>query len=847
MDQPRRKRIAIIADTYPPLRISGAVQMRDLVREFADQGHEPTVVVPAAGLDRPWKLEHADGITTLRVRTSPTKDVSYVRRAINEMRLPYMLLKAMDESGIRHVRWDGIVWYAPTIFLGPIVRRLRRDSGCRSYLILRDIFPEWAVDMGLMRRGPAYWFFKWVEARQYAVADTIGVQTEANLPYMKRWAQKAGRSLEVLQNWLSPAPRAGCRIDISRTRLAGRRIFVYTGNMGVAQGMDVFLDLVARMRDRKDVGFLFVGRGSDAARFAATAERERLDNVLFYDEIEPNEIPGLLAQCDFGMLALDPRHKSHNIPGKFLTYMQAGLPVLARINPRNDLEKLIQSEGVGRVCTGGDAAVLQRLAEELLADPSMASVARERGRRLWEREFSTGTAVRQIVRGLESTAPVPAAEEEEGRLSVLFLNQFFYPDISATAQHAFDLAKFLRARGDKVSAIASRSIYGRTGSALPAEEIVDGIEIHRVTSSVFGKRGIASRSYDFFAFNVACLFKAITLPRHDVVVCLTTPPFIALVGMVLRWMKGTRFVFWTMDLYPDVPLAAGVIKRGSFAHWIFSKLDRFCLRRADLVVVLGRCMRDRVLANGVSPRRLATITPWSDPDEVQNIPSRRFAPSFDAVSAGRAAAVDMKPVIAGANNFREEWGIGNRFVIEYSGNCGVGHDVASVCEAMLALRDDDDIRWVIVGGGVAWPKIEEFIARHRIQNVVLKPYQPRSRLGELIALGDVHLVLVADGFDGLLIPSKFYGVMAAGRPTIYVGPESTEVAQVIQEEQCGYVIPNGNTGKLVGAIRRLQRDPVLALTMGLRGRRALEEQYAMQIACAKWHERTHTLAGIGAP
>jgi glycosyltransferase involved in cell wall biosynthesis len=824
MDQPRRKRIAIIADTYPPLRISGAVQMRDLVREFADQGHEPTVIVPAAGLDRPWKLEHADGITTLRVRTSPTKDVSYARRAINEMRLPYRLLKAMDESGIRHVRWDGIVWYAPTIFLGPIVRRLRRDSGCRSYLILRDIFPEWAVDMGIMRRGAAYWFFKWVEGRQYAVADT----------------------LEVLQNWLSPAPRGDCRIDISRTRLAGRRIFVYTGNMGVAQGMDVFLDLVARMRDRQDVGFLFVGRGSDAARFAATAERAGLENVLFYDEIEPNEIPGLLAQCDFGMLALDPRHKSHNIPGKFLTYMQAGLPVLARINPRNDLEKLIQSEGVGRVCTGGDAADLQRLAEELLADPSMSASARERGRRLWEREFSTSAAVRQIVRALEAPAPAEPVAGEEGRLSVLFLNQFFYPDISATAQHAFDLAKFLSARGDKVSAIASRSIYGRTGSALPAEEVVDGIEIHRVTSSVFGKGGIASRSYDFVAFNVACLFKAITLPRHDVVICLTTPPFIALIGLVLRWMKGSRFVFWTMDLYPDVPLAAGVIKRGSLAHRIFAALDRFCLRSADLVVVLGRCMQDRVLANGVPPARLATITPWSDPEEVPNIPTRRFSPSFDTVAAGRATVADLKPFLAGTNGFRDEWDIGDRFVIEYSGNCGVGHDVASVCEAMLALRDDDDIRWVIVGGGVAWPRIEEFIVQHGIRNVVLRPYQPRSRLGELIALGDVHLVLVADGFEGLLIPSKFYGVMAAGRPTIYVGPESTEVAQVIEEEKCGFVIPNGNTNLLVGAIRRLQRDPVLALTMGMRGRRALEQRYSMQIACSKWHERTRTLVGAAA-
>jgi glycosyltransferase involved in cell wall biosynthesis len=762
------------------------------------------------------------------------------------MRLPYMLLKAMDESGIRHVRWDGIVWYAPTIFLGPIVRRLRRDSGCRSYLILRDIFPEWAVDMGIMRRGAAYWFFKWVEGRQYAVADTIGVQTEANLPYMKRWAEKAGRSLEVLQNWLSPAPRGDCRIDISRTRLAGRRIFVYTGNMGVAQGMDVFLDLVARMRDRQDVGFLFVGRGSDAARFAATAERAGLENVLFYDEIEPNEIPGLLAQCDFGMLALDPRHKSHNIPGKFLTYMQAGLPVLARINPRNDLEKLIQSEGVGRVCTGGDAADLQRLAEELLADPSMSASARERGRRLWEREFSTSAAVRQIVRALEAPAPAEPVAGEEGRLSVLFLNQFFYPDISATAQHAFDLAKFLSARGDKVSAIASRSIYGRTGSALPAEEVVDGIEIHRVTSSVFGKGGIASRSYDFVAFNVACLFKAITLPRHDVVICLTTPPFIALIGLVLRWMKGSRFVFWTMDLYPDVPLAAGVIKRGSLAHRIFAALDRFCLRSADLVVVLGRCMQDRVLANGVPPARLATITPWSDPEEVPNIPTRRFSPSFDTVAAGRATVADLKPFLAGTNGFRDEWDIGDRFVIEYSGNCGVGHDVASVCEAMLALRDDDDIRWVIVGGGVAWPRIEEFIVQHGIRNVVLRPYQPRSRLGELIALGDVHLVLVADGFEGLLIPSKFYGVMAAGRPTIYVGPESTEVAQVIEEEKCGFVIPNGNTNLLVGAIRRLQRDPVLALTMGMRGRRALEQRYSMQIACSKWHERTRTLVGAAA-
>ena len=806
-------RIAIIADTYPPLKISGAVQMRDLVQEFAAQGHETFVIVPASDLVEPWKIERTGNITILRVRTPPTKRVNYVRRTINELRLPYVLLRAMDASGLRKLRFDGIVWYSPTIFLGPIVKRLRRESGCKSYLILRDIFPEWAVDMGLMRRGPAYWFFKFIERGQYAVADTIGVQTEANRPYMSKWAVKAGRSLEVLQNWLSPAPSVGCTIDVSKTRLAGRKIFVYAGNMGVAQGMDVFIDLLVRMRDRRDIGFLFVGGGSDTARFAATVEREGLDNVLFHKEIEPTEIAGLLEQCDVGIVALDPRHKSHNIPGKFLTYMQAGIPVLARINPHNDLESLINSERVGKVCTGGDAATLQRLVEELVDDQNMLDGAKERGRALWMRLFSTKAAVEQIARAIQS----PRSQ------SVLILNQFFYPDVSATAQHAFDLARYLQNNGDHVSALASRSTYGQTGGRLETQETVDGIRIHRVGSNVFRKRGLLSRSLDFTVFNLASFLKALALPRHDVVICLTTPPFIALIGLCLRWIKGSKFVFWTMDLYPEVPLAAGVIKRGSLTHRIFDRLDRFCLTQADAVVVLGRCMRELVLAKGVDPAKVTTITPWADAEEVRG-----------AHGDGNRAT----------NIYRAEWEIGNRFVIEYSGNCGVGHDVSSVCQAMLELRGDDQIRWVFVGGGVTRPRIEEFVLKHGIKNVIMKPYQPRARLGDLLSLGDAHLVLVADRFEGLLLPSKFYGVMAAARPTIYIGPSASEVAQVIAEENCGFAVANGDCASLVAAIRHLQTIPGSAEAMGARGLAALERAYSTRIGCAAWQHCIRQLAFI---
>jgi colanic acid biosynthesis glycosyl transferase WcaI len=172
-----------------------------------------------------------------------------------------------------------------------------------------------------------------------------------------------------------------------------------------------------------------------------------------------------------------------------------------------------------------------------------------------------------------------------------------------------------------------------------------------------------------------------------------------------------------------------------------------------------------------------------------------------------------------------------------------------VCDAMLALRDDDSIRWVFVGSGVARPRIEEFIERNHIHNVIMRPYQPRSRLGELISLGDVHLVLVANGFEGLLLPSKFYGVMAAGRPTIYVGPDNSEVAQVIKDEDCGYVVRNGDCAGVVAAIRELQAVPTLALAQGSRGRRGLEDRWSFDRQCAAWRHRLHQLvddsAGAG--
>lgn len=393
-------RFVLIADTFPPLRNSGAVQLRDLSREFVRQGHQLTVLLPDASLKAGWQLERVDGVQLLRLKAPATKDIGYVRRTLAEFVMPFAMRTQFLKSPLASEKWDGVLWYAPSIFHGPLARFLKRRSGCKGYLIIRDIFPDWAVDMGLMGKGLPYWLFRLVARYQYAVADIIGVQTPGNIQYFEAERRKRGKIVEVLQNWLDKPASKPCSIRLDQTPLAGRKLFVYAGNMGVAQGMDIMLALAERHRSRRDVGFVFIGRGSEAARLREMAAVNGLDNVVFFDEIDPDEIPDLYAQCTVGLVALSPLHKTHNIPGKFLTYMQSGLPVLANINAGNDLADMIRQEKVGAVCESNDADELYRLSCDLLAAIGSDGDMSQRCRQLFDREFAVEKAVGQIVAAL---------------------------------------------------------------------------------------------------------------------------------------------------------------------------------------------------------------------------------------------------------------------------------------------------------------------------------------------------------------------------------------------------------------------------------------------------------------
>jgi len=395
-------RIALIGDVFPPLRSSGAVQLRDLCLEFARQGHEISMMVASPELEESFRIENWKGVQVVRLKTPKTKDTNYIRRTIGELLMPFFMLWHLRFSKLCNQKWDGIVWYSPTIFLGLLVYMLKKNSNCKSYLIIRDIFPEWAVDMGLMGRGLPYFFFKGIANFQYSVADVIGIQTPGNRVYFENWENNPRKNLEVLNNWLAETPTQQCSINVSDTQLAGRKIFVYAGNMGIAQGMDILLELADQLQSRQDIGFLFVGRGSEVQKLRKETQKRKPENILFFDEIDPDEISSLYDQCHVGLISLDSRHKSHNIPGKFLSYMQSGLPVLASVNDGNDLVALIESEKIGQVSTNYSASNLKKNAEKLIEDMDRDPHYKVRCNNIYKRLYSPDATVQQIISALIS-------------------------------------------------------------------------------------------------------------------------------------------------------------------------------------------------------------------------------------------------------------------------------------------------------------------------------------------------------------------------------------------------------------------------------------------------------------
>ena len=393
--------ILIVTDAYFPSRTSVAVLLYELAQTFIEDDIKVSIIVPDSGQSQSFTFKMEEGCQIISVKALQAKDVNYIQRTLCEFINPWLVwFRLKQSSQFMNLSIDGMIWYSPTIFWGPLIKRLKRHFHCRSYLILRDIFPDWALHLGMLKRGAAFAFFKAAELYQYRQANAIGIQSPNNLKYFQQQHPTCKAKLEVLWNWAIPLDSISkhpSSITIKETALAGRIIFVYAGNIGVAQGAQTLLNLINRLKDNLDIGFLIVCRGSEAGVIRNFVQQKQLDNTVVSDEIPHFEIPSLFEQCDVGMMFLDRRHKTHNIPGKFVTYLQSGLPVLAVVNPGNDLMKLIPSKQIGEVYDGDDLEVLTQKTLTLAKEVRNDDQINQRCKSLANTQFASKTISHQIL------------------------------------------------------------------------------------------------------------------------------------------------------------------------------------------------------------------------------------------------------------------------------------------------------------------------------------------------------------------------------------------------------------------------------------------------------------------
>jgi colanic acid biosynthesis glycosyl transferase WcaI len=393
---------------------------------------------------------------------------------------------------------------------------------------------------------------------------------------------------------------------------------------------------------------------------------------------------------------------------------------------------------------------------------------------------------------------------------VVFVNRFFHPDQSATSQMLADLAFGLAKQGLQVVVVASRQTYEDPRAALPKSEIVSGVRIERVRSTAFGRTRNLGRLFDYLTFHwFATLAAARLLRAGDVLVAKTDPPLISVpLSLVSRWRR-VALVNWLQDLFPEVlAVAMGRSRLTGWLGWLKNLRNRsLCTARVN--VVLGARMARRVAAEGVPVETIQIIENWSDGERVRPVPRE-------------------------ANALRAQWEMGERFVVGYSGNLGVAHEFGAIIEAAVLLREHAGIAFLFIGAGAQLSRVKQAAEERGLSNVHFRPYQPQDRLAESLSVPDVHLVCLRPEMEGLIVPSKVYGVLAAGRPCIFIGDPQGEVAATLREIGCGTTVGAGAPAELATAIASLASSPRETAEMGRIARQAFEARFQARNAVDKW-------------
>ena len=373
----------------------------------------------------------------------------------------------------------------------------------------------------------------------------------------------------------------------------------------------------------------------------------------------------------------------------------------------------------------------------------------------------------------------------------------------------YDLTTHLAQRQFDVHVITSRHLYDNPAASLRKHERVKGVTVHRVDTSTFGRFHLLGRSFDYVTFYLSATRSLFALVKPgDVVVAKTDPPLISVVAAMVARIRRAKLINWIQDLFPEVAGALGVGGMGKLEDLLRS-VRNWSLRTAFMNVAIGDGMATKLIEEGIQPDAIHVIHNWADGCAIQ-------------------------PVDRDKNNLRREWNLQDAFVVGYSGNIGRAHEFDTILDTAEKLKSAANIVFLFIGGGVQRDRIEKEARRRGLARIVFKPYQPRERLALSLSVPDVHLVSLQPALEGLIVPSKFYGIAAAGRPTIFIGSKNGEIPRILRKAECGFSIEKGQGEEASQIIRELAEHKETCLRLGRRARALFDQRFDTRNAMQAW-------------
>jgi glycosyltransferase involved in cell wall biosynthesis len=392
---------------------------------------------------------------------------------------------------------------------------------------------------------------------------------------------------------------------------------------------------------------------------------------------------------------------------------------------------------------------------------------------------------------------------------VLLISMVFHPDEVAVANLFTNLSVELAASGLEIEVWCAQPSY-TNNRRQPHELFYKGLQIKYLRSTTFHKDRLAGRIANFVTFSIIVVFRLLFSKSRTRVVSNTTPPFLAIIISLLCSLKKRKFVYVLMDIFPDGLIRLGKVSEKNIFIKIWQAMHRAALKRSEYIVVIGRDMRDWITDFfPLATEKTKYIPLWQDKELI--------------------TPVDIK-----LNPYIEKYQLQGNFIVQYSGNMGLWNDMTAIGNAINS--NPDGVKFLMIGGGMRKKELLEALDRPEMANAIFLPFQENNDYAYSVTACHAAIVSLRGGLEGIAVPSKIIGIIAAGIPVIAMVPAKSEIAYIVQEEQCGLVIDPSDTVALIDAINKLKSDDAMRLKMGRNGREAFLKKYTAEIVSKKYFE-----------